>query len=274
MKNLMRDGRAIYNWIVGDQYAARPTSGNVLKYQTEANFFNADTLGGTINTWLGEAGFVTTSSRYYSRIYNAMKNGDQGTAAGLKEYMSLAKGTSDDAMKNGIKSAAKKDDTLSEAEKDSWLIKNNLMGENNVSTITAQYKEGKISAAEARKLWKELNPALTDNDLYWKQDRLDYQKETGNEASGYSYRLKDAIANNKAEEIRKAVKNMLDHGRTQKQIKDALSDWKATYLAADSKERTEIRDALQKAYKAMGLTAADADKVINGWTKEKKKTTK
>ena len=274
-KNLMRDARAMYNWIAGSEYADRATSGNVLKYQAEANFFNGDNLLGTINAWLGEAGFVTSSKRYYSRIYDAMKNGDQGTANGLKEYMSLAKGVSDKAIETGIKSAAKKDESLTEAEKDSWLIKNDMMGENNVSTVTTQYKEGKITAAEAKKLWKQLDPKLTDNDLYWKQDRIDYQKETGAESvSGYNYRLKDAIKSNKSEAIKKAVKNMLDHGRTQKQIKSALSEWKSEYLAADSKGKTAIRDAIQKAYKAMGLTAADADKVINSWTKEKKKTTK
>lgn len=270
MKNIMRDLRAVYNWASGTEYASRPTSKAVLTYQAEANLLTADGLVGVLNAWLGEAGFVTTNGAYYGRIYNAMKNGDQGTAEGLKEYMSLGRGTSDEAIKNGLKSAAKKDKTLTEAQKDTWMIDNNLMGESSAGTITTQYKEGKISAAEAKKLWKKLDPKLTDNDLYWKQDRIDYQKATGADSvSGYSYRLKDAIANNKGEEIRKAVKAMLDHGRTQAQVKDALSDWKSPYLAGDKKTRTAIRDALQKAYKAMGLTAADADKTIDGWKKNK-----
>ena len=274
-KNLMRDARAVYNWIAGSEYAQRETSGAVLRYQKEANWFTGDNMLGVLNAWLGEAGFKTTNASYYSRIYQAQKNGNAGEAAGLKEYLSLGKGASDDAIKAGIKAAAKKDTSMTEAERDAWMIDNDLMGENNVSTITTQYKEGKITRAEAEKLYRKLNSSLTDNDLWWKLDRLDYQKETGADSvSGYSYRLKDAIQSNKAEEIRKVIKAMLDHGRTQKQIKDALSDWKSEYLAADAKTKTTIRDALQKAYKAMGLTAADADKVINGWTKEKKKTTK
>ena len=252
-----------------------PTSRNVLKYQAEANLFTGDNLLGALNAWLGEAGFKTTAASYYGRMYNAMKNGDKGTAEGLKEYMSLGRGTSDEAIKTGLKNAAKKDKTLTEAQKDAWMIDNDLMGESSAGTITTQYKEGKISAAEAKKLWKKLDPKLTDNDLYWKQDRIDYQKATGAESvSGYNYRLKDAIANNKGEEIRKAVKAMLDHGRTQAQVKDALSDWKSPYLAGDQKTRTAIRDALQKAYKAMGLTAADADKTIEGWKKSVNKKKK
>ena len=275
LKNLMRDGRAMYNWASGSEYAQRPTSSAVLSYQFEANNFTADNIIGTLNAWLGEAGFKTTNASYYSRIYQAQKNGNAGEAAGLKEYLSLGKGASDDAIKAGIKAAAKKDTSMTEAERDAWMIDNDLMGENNASTITTQYKEGKITRAEAEKLYRKLNSSLTDNDLWWKLDRLDYQKETGADSvSGYSYRLKDAIQSNKAEEIRKVIKAMLDHGRTQKQIKDALSDWKSEYLAADAKTKTTIRDALQKAYKALGLTAADADKVINGWTKQKTKKTK
>lgn len=274
-KNLMRDMRAVYNWISGTEYASRPTSGNVLKYQREANWFTGDDLLGVLNAWLGEAGFKTTAASYYGRMYNAMKNGDQGTAEGLKEYMSLGRGTSDDAIKTGLKNAAKKDKTMTEAQKDAWMIDNDLMGESSAGTITTQYKEGKISAAEARKLWKELDPKLTDNDLYWKQDRADYQKETGIDVSNsYNYRLKDAVASNKGDNIRKAVKGMLDHGRTQKQVKDALSDWKSEYLAGDQKARSAIRNAMQIAYKALGLTAADADKTIEGWKKSEKKTKK
>ena len=271
MKNLMRDARAIYNWIAGSEYADRPTSSAVIRYQTEANFFNADNMLGTINTWLGEAGFVSTNRRYYSRIYDAMKKGDKGTEKGIKEYLSLAKGVKDDTINTGIKTAAKSDTSMTEAQKDAWMIKNNLMGENNVSTITTQYKEGKISAAEARKLWKELDPKLTDNDLYWKQDRADYQKETGTDkVSGYSYRLHDAIAENKGESIRKAIKDMLDHGVKKESIKTAITEkWKEIYLNADSRTRTAIRDAIQKAYKAIGLTAQDANKVIDNWKKKK-----
>ena len=269
-KNLMRDARAIYNWIAGSEYADRPTSGAVIRYQTEANFFNADNLLGTINAWLGEAGFVSTNSRYYSRIYNAMKNGDKGTEKGIKEYLTLAKGVKDDTINTGIKNAAKKDNSMTDAEKDAWMIKNNLMGENNVSTITTQYKEGKITAAEAKKLWKELDPKLTEKDLYWKLDRADYQKETGADSvSGYSYRLHDAIAENKGDSIRKAIKDMLDHGVKKESIKSAITEkWKEIYLNADSKTRTKIRDAIQKAYKAIGLTANDANKVIDNWKKK------
>lgn len=269
MKNLMRDARAVYNWIVGSEYADRATSGAVLNYQRKENWFNGDNMLGVLNTWMGEAGFTTSNASYYSRIYQATKNGNTAEANALKEYMTMAKGTSDEAMKNGLKAAAKKDTGMTEAERSSWMIENGLM--NNTNTVTTQYKEGKITREEAKKLYREVDPEITDDDLWWKIDRMDWQKETGAESvSGYNYRLKDAIQNNKAEEIRKVVESLMTHGRTQKQIKDALSDWKSVYLEADSRTKTAIRDAIQKAYKAMGLTAADADKVINGWKKNNK----
>ena len=87
-KNLMRD--AVYNWIAGSEYAQRETSGAVLRYQKEANWFTGDNMLGVLNAWLGEAGFKTTNASYYSRIYQAQKNGNAGEAAGLKEYMSWA----------------------------------------------------------------------------------------------------------------------------------------------------------------------------------------
>ena len=144
------------------------------------------------------------------------------------------------------------------------------IGEEEIGAASAELPPT-ATAAEAKKLWKQLDPKLTDNEVYWKIDRIDYQKATGADSvSGYSYRLKNAIESNKAEEIRKVIASLLQHGRTQKQIKDALSDWKSTYLAADATGRIRIRDAITKAYKALGLTAADADKTINGWMKEKK----
>ena len=41
--------------------------------------------------------------------------------------------------------------------------------------------------------------------------------------------------------------------------------YKEKYLKADTREKVKIRDSIQKAYKALGKTAADADKVINAW---------
>ena len=59
---------------------------------------------------------------------------------------------------------------------------------------------------------------------------------------------------------------MMEHGSKPANIKGEITKkYKAAYLAADSKGKVRIRDAVQKAYKAMGLTAEDADKAIEKW---------
>ena len=81
-----------------------------------------------------------------------------------------------------------------------------------------------------------------------------------------------AIDSNKSDEIKEAVKYQLEHGATETGIKTQLTkQYKETYIYSDANEKRKIRDALEKAYKALGYTAADADKVIDGWMKEKTK---
>lgn len=78
-----------------------------------------------------------------------------------------------------------------------------------------------------------------------------------------------ALEANKAAEIAKAIKELQEYGSEVKDIKSAITkEMKQKYLAADSAGKVKIRDAIQKAYRAMGLTAEDADKVINGWKDE------
>ena len=186
-KNMMRDMRAMWNWVSGEPYAKRETSGAVLRKQTEAAGLNADNLIGTINTWLGDAGYKTTNKAYYQRMYDAQKRGDDQEAAEIREYLKLAKGVEDKTITSGMSS------------------------------------------------------------LYYKD-------------------LWTAMDNNKADEIGSVIKRLTDEGRQVKDIKTAITkQYKDKYLAADSAGKTRIRDAIQKAYRKMGLTAEDANKVINGW---------
>lgn len=79
-----------------------------------------------------------------------------------------------------------------------------------------------------------------------------------------------ALEANKAAEIAAAIKDLQKFGAEVKDIKSAITkEMKPKYLAADAAGKVKIRDAIQKAYKAMGLTAEDADKVINGWKEDK-----
>lgn len=266
-KNIMRDLRAMYNWFIGKPYADRPDSAAVIRLQTEASLMTADNLIGVISAKLGEAGYKTTNKGYYGRMFDAMQNGNQTGADEIREYLQLAKGVKDDAIASGLRTQAK--EKLEPAEASQWMIDQGLMS--GTSTITTQFKKGEITETEAKKLYKAEDPKLTEDDIWWKIDRIKYQQETGEEVGGsaYYYRLTEAINNNKAAEIQEAVKTLLKHGITKEKIKSKLSDWKQAYLEADNAGKVKIRDAIQKAYKAAGYTAEDANKVINNWKKNK-----
>lgn len=269
-KNLMRDVRAMINWFTGDKYAQRETSAAVLKYQAEASLFTADNMVGVVNSWLGNAGYKTSNTAYYQRIYQAMKNGNEQEAEDLREYVSLGKGAKDSAIESGIKKAAQEDTSQTEAEKCGWMISNGMITQ--ASYLTGKYKDGELTKKEAEKLLRQLDPEMTDDEVFWEIDRVDYQTETGAEKkpTGQYYRLNDAINNNKAEEIGTAVDMLLEHGVPEKKIRDHLSDWRKEYLAADSAGKVRIRDAITKAYKKIGLSKEDADALFERWNKEKK----
>ena len=263
-KNLMRDLRAMYNWVSGAKYADRETSTAVLKQQAAAAFHNGDNLLGVLNEYLGESGYSTTNKGYFKRLYNAKQAGNTAKEDEIREYMTLAKGTKKTTIDSGLRSVAQ--ERMAPAEATGWMIDNGLLS--STGTITDQYKKGDITRDEAKSLYKAADSKLTDNDIWWKLDRIDWYRETGENESGYYYRLEAAVNANKAADIQKAVDELLKHGITKEKIKSKMSDWKAAYLAADSAGRIKIRDAIQKAYKAAGYTAADADKTIKNWTKK------
>ena len=50
---------------------------------------------------------------------------------------------------------------------------------------------------------KQMDPEITEDEIWWKLDRIDWQKETGAEKAptSYDYRLKTAMETNRAEPI-------------------------------------------------------------------------
>ena len=267
-KNIMRDLRAMYNWFIGKPYAQREDSAAVLKLQRDAVAMNADNLLGVIVAKLGEAGYKTTNNAYYGRMFQAMQRGDQAEADQIREYLELAKGVDDKKIESGLRSQAR--DNLAPAESSQWMIDNDLM--DGTGTITTQYKEGDITADEARKLYKAADPELSDDDIWWKIDRADYQKETGETKTGYYYRLGPALETNRSEQINAVIKDLLKHGRTKEQVKTQINtELKQKYLEADNSGRVRIRDEMQKAYKAAGYTVDDANKQIEKWKKDAEK---
>ena len=264
-KNLMRDTRAMYNWISGEPYADRESSAPVKKYQAEANRFKGDNLIGAINVWLGDAGFKDSNAAYYDRIYEARKAGNDKEAEELTEYLTLAKNVKPETIETQINTRTKKDDTLSESERADQLIENGSTSADDY--VIKQLKEGKIDRKEAEKLLKKQDPTKDADDIWWRVDRAIYKQETGESVSGnsYYYRLTDAIYSNKSDEIKKAVKDLTDHGISKERIEEKLKDWKKEYLETKGDQKRKLENALTMAYKAIGMTADQALEIIHGW---------
>jgi hypothetical protein len=279
VKNLMRDGRAIYNFFNPETYAQRETSSAMTEYGIKDSFYTADNMIGLVNSYLqmAGAGYGTTANDYYGRIYDAEKSGNKPEAQGMREYVTL-KSTAEDpekSMNEALRKLAKEDDDLTAEEKyrkqkEYGLIKGG-------SFIRDEYEAGNLTRKEAEKLYRQENPKATDKKVLEAFDKIDYEKKTGKEIDDYSNYtpLYDAIGNNKSDEIKAAVKYMLDNGYEAKDIKSQInSKIKKEYLPADSKTRTRLKDAMDKAYKALGFTVAEADKKVQEWIKESKKKTK
>ena len=63
---------------------------------------------------------------------------------------------------------------------------------------------------------------------------------------------------------------MTDHGMEPKNIKTQITkQYKDAYLDGTNNEKVKIKDAIEKAYKELGYSTEDADKVINKWKKDK-----
>ena len=262
-KNIMRDMRAMYNWFIGKPYADRETSAAVLKHQARESLVSGDNLIGVLNDWLGDAGYETKNKAYYQRVYEAKKAGNEQEAQSLIDYLLKGKGVKQETIDNGVKSLARNDESMTADERAEFMIDE---GMDPAQFILDQVKEGTMTAEDARKRLKESDPDADENSIWWKVDRAEYKRETGNDAgSGTYYRLKDAISENKSDSIRAAVKQLMDHGATAKNIQATISGYKSEYLEAKGQDKIRLKDALIKAYKATGMTAEDANKRINNW---------
>ena len=277
-KNIMRDFRAMVNWFsngsagfTGDSYAQRETSGVVLKYQFIDTLLSEDLLG-LLNDRLMDAGYDTDAKGYVQRLYDAQKTGNKKRAEDLNEYLTLAFGKKQEKINSDVNTLVKADESTSIEEKQK-LLKENEYGSMS-SWVLDQYREGSIDRKKAEKLYREERPTATDKQVLEALDKIDYEKRTGRKVENYSNYtpLYDAIEENRTEKIREALKYMMENGYKKEDIKKQLTTkYKQAYLDADVNEKWRIRNAIQIIYKAMGYTATDADKIINGWKSEKKK---
>ena len=188
LKNLMRDGRAMYNWVT-QPYADRETSGNVISNQTADLFWSADNMFGVVNNWLGDAGYKTDASAYKKRVYEAMRDGNETAAQNYIDYLINGKGV--------------------KAEK------NIMTGTKSVTSYTLEdYQAGNITRTKADELLKKANPNMKDQDRAKKLDEIDYEAKTGTDIESYSLYtpLYDAMDQGNTSEIEAQKKHLAEVG--------------------------------------------------------------
>ncbi|MBP5726720.1 MAG: hypothetical protein J6Y48_06555, partial [Clostridia bacterium] len=122
-------------------------------------------------------------------------------------------------------------------------------------------------------LWKKKYPEKPAEDMWFFFDKIEWEKKTGKTSSNeFYYRIHEGIENNKAELINQAVQIITSHGKTKNQIAGSIQGvWKDDYLKLKdgSAEKVRLKDALIKAYKAIGYSASQAENTINKWKKKK-----
>ena len=228
-KNLMRDIRAIFNGLTASGMANRPTSAAVMRFQTNEAIAGSD-LFKLVNDFLvtaGWGGVDTRNAGYYQDIYEAQKEGNSSYADDLKEYMVLGKGVDPKSVQSGVKSAAKKDDSMNMDQKIKFMTNNGYY-------------------ADTKTAYSELYSAEHEG------------------ASPYTA-LQQGIKSNKSNDIKSAIRDLKKYGYKDKDIISKItSDHKQAYLSATG-SKISYKNALIVAYQACGLTYEQAEKKINSW---------
>ena len=136
--------------------------------------------------------------------------------------------------------------------------------------VDQQYRDGEITRKEAEEAYKKKYPKSDENSVWIHFDRIDYEMETGREASGDYYRMNDAIEGNRSADITREVEKVMKHGKTKNGVKSSIeSNWKDKYLNMrdGSAEKVKLKDGIIKAMKAAGYTASQAENMIRKWKK-------
>ena len=176
MKNLMRDARMMYNWVIDQQFAERENSAAVIKYQAIDSLANADNLAGVVNKFLvegGYGGYDTKNTAYYQRIYDAKQAGDYDRAAEMEEYLTLGKGVKEKSITSKMGTMAKNDENISAVEAAEFMREEDV---DPGQYIRDQLKQGNMTAEEATKQLRETYPDKSDDSIFWTVDRIEYEK--------------------------------------------------------------------------------------------------
>lgn len=114
---------------------------------------------------------------------------------------------------------------------------------------------------------------LTENELYWKLDELQWGQENDGTYSKYHYWYDAIEADDATAKLKETVKYYEEHGvskstlRAQitRQYKDAYTD---AWLSGDTDRETELKSAILRALVALGYTRSQGYDILKEWKDE------
>lgn len=138
-----------------------------------------------------------------------------------------------------------------------------------VSLIGSAYKNGEINWQQAEKMFKTYTDLKDANDLFWKKEALDYKGEgTYSEYRG----ARDSLLAGDKKGFLAEKSKLLSHGKTGEGVNRAVGELKDELLdmyETDPAAARQLRAMIVWAYVQCGKTEANANKIIDGWFKEK-----
>lgn len=192
----------------------------------------------------GELKFQTSpdsSSVAYEKMYEAIVNGKTDKATKLYAQMQ-SNSVSADSINSALTSRVKQD-----------------------------YIDGKIDSDEASKLLKTIaeytGKELTDDEIYWKIDKWNYEDENGT-SDGYAKYDDFLSAVETGKDLRAVIQEYTENGVDKKTLASQItSHFKPIYVGMTRSERASIKGYLLNAYALLGYNRTEKSKDIDNWVK-------
>ena len=192
----------------------------------------------------GELKFQTSpdsSSVAYEKMYEAIVNGNTNKAVKLYAQMQ-SNSLSADSINSALTSRVKKD-----------------------------YIDGKIDSGEASRLLKTIaeytGKELTDDEIYWKIDKWNYEDENGT-SDGYAKYDDFFSAVETGNDLRAVIQEYTENGVDKKTLASQItSHFKPIYVGMTRSERASIKGYLLNAYALLGYNRTEKSQDIDNWLK-------
>lgn len=192
----------------------------------------------------GELKFQTapdSSSVAYEKMYEAIVNGNTNKAVKLYAQMQ-SNSVSADSINSALTSRVKQD-----------------------------YIDGKIDSDEASRLLKTIaeytGKELTDDEIYWKIDKWNYEDENGT-SDGYAKYDDFFSAVETGNDLRAVIQEYTENGVDKKTLASQItSHFKPIYVGMTRSERASIKGYLLNAYALLGYDRTEKTKDIDNWVK-------